>query len=290
MSIWDKTRGKFDPNLGSDELVFLQQRRYTDVRRKATMYSREMVELDEDHEPDGQNVVRLNELYASDDEDEDGSKRNRHRLKETDVDRPTLKLQPAATLTLPRSYTSNITYRHLKRTMCCSLRGVTWISGWQGQLQARICPGNWIPGVRALHSHREDWILSDCDAELAYNCTLSSFRGLPVENGHQHVIAKADPKNYVLEMHVYTRAEWLDIIHIKFHKAVFKHIIAPMGGCIASVVSTSSGVIPCFIPLAPLLNTFLCWAPFSDRQSNKKRVSLLRLRLSQVVQLRRSYA
>ena len=56
MSIWDSNKGKYDPNLERDQLVFLQQRRYTDVQRGNRKFSREMTALD--HESGDQEVVR----------------------------------------------------------------------------------------------------------------------------------------------------------------------------------------------------------------------------------------
>ncbi|EGD77375.1 hypothetical protein PTSG_08471 [Salpingoeca rosetta] len=292
MSIWDKDKGKFDPNLESDQLVFLQQRRYTDVRHGTRKFSREMVALDDETE-DFPEVVRMNTLYESDDEDDNGNSAGAQQdtEQETDIDRPTLKLQPATSLTLPRSYTSNITYRQLKRNVCCGgARGVSWLGAMQGRIQASLNPGGWVPGVRSLHNFKEDWVLSDCDPKLGFDCTLSAFRGLSITRGVQHVVAKADTSNFDLELHIYTRAEWLDVIRISFNQVVRGHLVAPMGGCIATVVAYSTGLLPCSLPLAPLLNMALCWVPFSDGKENERRVSLLRLRVSQAVTLRRSHA
>ena len=72
----------------------------------------------------------MNALYDSDGE-EDGQGNDGSTEQETDIDRPTLRLKPATTLTLPRTYTANTTYRQVKTTFCCgSQRGVSWLGSW----------------------------------------------------------------------------------------------------------------------------------------------------------------
>eukprot|EP00467_Chlorarachnion_reptans_P014333 CAMPEP_0114513144 /NCGR_PEP_ID=MMETSP0109-20121206/15392_1 /TAXON_ID=29199 /ORGANISM="Chlorarachnion reptans, Strain CCCM449" /LENGTH=205 /DNA_ID=CAMNT_0001692955 /DNA_START=214 /DNA_END=828 /DNA_ORIENTATION=- len=66
-------------------------------------------------------------------------------------------------------------------------------------------------------------------------------------------------------------ARWLNVIDL----TVEKNPSLEQGGYIVKAKASSTGILPMYVPLAPVLNTALFWAPFPDNGSNKE--NLLKL-------------
>ncbi|XP_013421874.1 uncharacterized protein LOC106181889 [Lingula anatina] len=139
------------------------------------------------------------------------------------------------------------------------------LSYLQAPLQALLRPALWLGCLfGSLHSHKERW----------------DTPGTPEENVRQlaAVVKEAeehDPHRNTLDIHVadstsgfvrifaFTKAEWLDVVEVKFRDNY------------GEAYSFSSGVLPVWFPFSFLVNCVLFWVPFLDMKLNQKRLELL---------------
>ncbi|KAH9502442.1 hypothetical protein Btru_075690 [Bulinus truncatus] len=135
----------------------------------------------------------------------------------------------------------------------------------QSVIQCPLRPGVWLPGIRNLHSHREKWKFNNDSITANLEAVVKALDDVIHEDKSRSywVINKKDIRitKGFLQVFVYTKAEWLDIIEIKFT------------GKNAEVWSFSSGFLPLCIPLACFFNLFLFWIPFLDMKLNRHRIN-----------------
>ena len=73
--------------------------------------------------------------------------------------------------------------------------------------------------------------------------TLSTFIGFVCNlavSALSDTSNQADANACVLHLHVYSRAEWLDVIEVSFNHIRRGNVMAPVGGCIAVVMQGRS--------------------------------------------------
>jgi hypothetical protein len=79
-----------------------------------------------------------------------------------------------------------------------------------------------------------------------------------------------------LELYVYTKMEFLDVMQIK----IMKGSSMQTEDCIVDLISWSSGFCPTSVPLAPLFSVVFFWVPFAGKNSsgwtNSRRVQCLK--------------
>lgn len=148
------------------------------------------------------------------------------------------------------------------------------LSVWQGPVQAFLRPAIWIPGMKNLRFHAEQWDCQDTTSQ-AFDLILDQCKDFREHRSLINatvVIHKQDKNQQFIELHTYTKAEWLDVVEI--------HLIPKTSGCSIRIRSWSSGFLPTIIPLAPLLNAAFCWFPFSGRDANgwvnSRRIRIIR--------------
>ncbi|KAI8782758.1 CAunnamed protein product [Biomphalaria glabrata] len=139
------------------------------------------------------------------------------------------------------------------------------IARLQSGIQCTLRPGVWLPGIRNLHSHKEKWKLNSESVNSNLEAVVKALTEVIQEDKTRSywLINKKEVGllEGFLQVFVYTRAEWLDIIEIK------------VSGKNAEVWSFSSGFLPLCVPFACLLNPFLFWIPFHDMKLNKHRIN-----------------
>ncbi|KAK7475042.1 hypothetical protein BaRGS_00033723 [Batillaria attramentaria] len=137
----------------------------------------------------------------------------------------------------------------------------------QAPLQSCLRPAMWFPGINRLHSHTEVW---RTDTSTPQQNIESIQRALMkvIENDKTRsdfYINKVE--SYFLQIFVFTRAEWLDVIEMHFEHDKIK------------IFAFSSGFLPLFLPGACLLNVVFFWVPFLDWGMNEKRLRWLQSQL-----------
>ncbi|CAL1534403.1 unnamed protein product [Lymnaea stagnalis] len=137
----------------------------------------------------------------------------------------------------------------------------TFISQIQAPIQCLLRPGVWLPGIRSLHSHQEKWKFNSDSVKDNLDSVLRAVADVVKADRSRSYWDIQTVARGFLRVFVYTRAEWLDIIEIKFI------------GKTAEVWSFSSGFLPLIIPFACLLNVPLFWIPFLDNGLNKHRIN-----------------
>ena len=138
---------------------------------------------------------------------------------------------------------------------------------WQAPIQAFIRPAVWIPGIRNLHSCRERWIIEGATPERCLEDVAQAVE--KVKTGEHLVVHKIDKTKNFIQIFSLTKANWLDVVEIKFQATSAERIEA-------EVYSFSSGFLPVCCPLSFVFNAILCIAPFSDNGFNERRLKELR--------------
>lgn len=130
-------------------------------------------------------------------------------------------------------------------------------------------PAVWMPGVKNLHSHTECWKL-DGDPTHCVDETLIAVELLnELEHPNEYYVNKFRYDIHWVQIFCYTPTGWLDVMEITF-------LSAGGNSSIAKVVSSSTGVLPAWLPFGFLCDMLLCWLPFSDHGSNSVRCQSLR--------------
>ena len=138
---------------------------------------------------------------------------------------------------------------------------------FQAPIQAFIRPAVWVPGIRGMHSFRERWIIEDATPESCLEDVTQAVG--KVNTGERLVINKIDKANNFIQIFSYTAANWLDVVEIRFQATSTERTEA-------EAYSFSSGLIPVCCPLSFVFNVIFCFAPFTDRKFNERRLKELR--------------
>ncbi|KAL4223255.1 hypothetical protein ACF0H5_016727 [Mactra antiquata] len=139
----------------------------------------------------------------------------------------------------------------------------------QAPVQALIKPSMWLPCIHRLHSCKETW---------KTDCNLKEFREAVISTVYK-IIASQESTEFwdfhevredgtFFRIFTFTRAEWLDVIEIKYIEGHYE------------VCSYSSGVLPLIIPFACILNIVFFFVPFLDQGLNQRRLQRLKDALS----------
>eukprot|EP00055_Hartaetosiga_balthica_P010122 m.42244 g.42244 ORF g.42244 m.42244 type:complete len:645 (-) comp7044_c0_seq4:170-2104(-) len=325
MSIWEK---KFDSSFSIPQVMDLERKKLLagDGRKKQKDGMHQFHDRSEEKEDDilfdnvtithdddpykkreknknesveflGNEIIKLNDLYDSDDEEDNDRKRATstdavfldHAVEETKLDHAVhshLNQQSQQTPTLlrvPKRYGTEKNYSDMSASCCCGESKLTGITKLQASTQAYLKPACWIPGIRRSHMFSDVWLLEDCSARGAYHACLSALREMDANTENQYVIATEDIGQCVIEIHIYSKFEWQDILHIHF-KLALRGMFAPVGGCFGEVHSFSTGIIPTSIPLSFLLSMALCWVPVLG-SDNKRRMNMLKRKLGQSIKI-----
>ena len=84
-------------------------------------------------------------------------------------------------------------------------------------------------------------------------------------------------KGYIIEAWYLTKgAAWLDVVTVTMD--IEQSTIKARG------IGESTGVLPMTVPLAPILNIFLCWFPFDDWGNNKRYLTHIQRNLQTLTQ------
>ena len=138
----------------------------------------------------------------------------------------------------------------------------------QAPIQAFIRPAVWIPGIRNLHSRRERWIIEGATPERCLEDVAQAVE--KVKTGEHLVVHRMDKTKNFIQIFSLTKANWLDVVEIKFQATSAAERIE------AEAYSFSSGFLPVCCPLSFLFNAIFCIAPFTDRGLNERRLKELR--------------
>ena len=149
----------------------------------------------------------------------------------------------------------------------------------QGGLMAWTGAGDWVPGIRSLHSGKASVRLPGMSEEDAWR-KVEAVVGKAIEGTlpgaeaellqepalfSRGVVRRAEGR--IRRVECYTKAGWLDVLTVR---------VTPCeGGVEVHLKSVSMGLLPMSVPLAPLLNVLFCAAPFFDNFFNAKRCRLV---------------
>lgn len=136
----------------------------------------------------------------------------------------------------------------------------TQCSRIQAPIQCFLRPAMWIPGLNRLHSVTQTWHSADYNVQKNIECVERALaKVIDKDTTHSDfIVNKVEPD--FLQILVFTRAEWLDVIEMEFKDNVIK------------IWAFSSGFLPLFLPGAFLLNLAFFWVPFMDMGMNKTRL------------------
>ncbi|XP_046839500.1 uncharacterized protein LOC124433766 [Xenia sp. Carnegie-2017] len=130
----------------------------------------------------------------------------------------------------------------------------------QSNIQAKLRPAVWLPGVRNLHSCAERWEIPELVPEESLQKVIDAVARLAeMEDIYLHSVDRE--KNFV-QIFCYTKAGWLDVVEIDLYPGRFQ-------GTQGNARSFSTGLLPVWVPLSFLLNSIFFFVPFYDRNLNR---------------------
>ena len=132
----------------------------------------------------------------------------------------------------------------------------------QSGLQASLKPAQWIPKIRDIHRYEMDlgeYSLNNTK-DIIYDIRLSMEQSELIP----HKIIQTS-NGYIMEAYYYTPSTaWLDVVTLNMIINKQNQSITING------IGESTGILPLTIPMAPILNMILCWAPFDDWGNNRR--------------------
>ena len=149
-----------------------------------------------------------------------------------------------------------------------------WVE-WQAAYQANLRPARWQPPFfRRIHEHRRSITLM---SPLTEKEVLKKIEKSLKEAGYETQKWRVQQEGgYQLEAWYLTpKWGWLDLLCLTIEQNRSKEWSIRLW-------SSSTGVFPMTLPLAPLLNIFFFWLPFSDHGLNKAGVDRFFDHLSKV--------
>lgn len=108
------------------------------------------------------------------------------------------------------------------------------LSKVQTPAQVLLRPGSWIPGIRALHSHRETWIF-----EEPVKDAFSDIRQA-IEGASNLQVRQVDEEALFIQAFSYTpRCSWLDVLEVQVDVTLTQSGKAKFSGTLLSHQCTS---------------------------------------------------
>lgn len=131
----------------------------------------------------------------------------------------------------------------------------------QGNIQARIRPGMWIPLIRSLHVYEETWSIAAnpvvCSQDVLHAVSQLRTRSLR-GNVFTVGLVQEGAENSHLEILVYTKMRYVFVIRLNFNAD------STSGGTVARARSFATGVMPAWFPLGFFFSCLFFFVPFHD--------------------------
>lgn len=135
-------------------------------------------------------------------------------------------------------------------------------------LQKVTQPAARFPGLRSPHAWQEGWTVGASAEQFveALRTGIPRLNDDPSADGFVYELdsISASASGGELQVSVYTKLRWLDVVAIK----VFS---TGEDTCTAEVRVCSTGLVPLSIPAAAIANLAVFWFPFSDIDLSDKR-------------------
>eukprot|EP00127_Corallochytrium_limacisporum_P005447 Clim_evm16s205 gene=Clim_evmTU16s205 len=159
---------------------------------------------------------------------------------------------------------------------------VDFIVDAQVPLAAALKPAWWSPFAAKVNQYSDSLELPSSFQDRASATQfiadkVKGMEGKPTGHGFMIRLGKVDTASGDVEVHcISSKARWLDVcqIHVEPNEG--------QNGVLVVAKSGSTGIVPLAVPLAPLLNILLFWAPFLDHGMNKRHIKAIQANISKL--------
>mmetsp|Transcript_5654 Transcript_5654/g.7759 ORF Transcript_5654/g.7759 Transcript_5654/m.7759 type:complete len:170 (-) Transcript_5654:19-528(-) len=143
----------------------------------------------------------------------------------------------------------------------------------QGNIQSKLRPGSWLPGIRNPHSEEVEWKFPESTSkETAMNAVSEAATSLD-----NFLERSNDKESRTIVIDTFTKAKWMDQVVLKF-----KEDGSDGGELKAQVECCATGFFPLIVPLAPLLNIIFCFIPFGDGGNCARTMKILQKKVTEM--------